>query len=77
MGCAIFCKRIDSNSFITPRVELNDLGISPYFPDGTWCYNESGVNYYCLHHHCLPEVSCCYFIFIVIKSVIPFLRTFN
>lgn len=68
MGCAIFCKRADSESFITPRIELNDLGISPYFPDGTWCHNDSTTNYYCLHHHCLPEVlktlSRLYFLFI-------------
>ncbi|KAJ8925540.1 hypothetical protein NQ315_009380 [Exocentrus adspersus] len=55
MGCAIFCKRADSGSYYTPRVELNDLGVSPYFPDGTWCHRESGMNYYCIQHHCLPE----------------------
>ncbi|CAH1114535.1 unnamed protein product, partial [Psylliodes chrysocephalus] len=55
MACAIFCKRGDSGTFYTPRIELNDLGISPYFPDGTWCNRENDVNYYCLQHHCLPE----------------------
>lgn len=59
MGCAIFCRRKDSNSYYTPRVELNDLGVSPYFPDGTWCHTDKkGENYFCLQHHCLPEVVC-------------------
>ncbi|KAL3288422.1 hypothetical protein HHI36_002868, partial [Cryptolaemus montrouzieri] len=55
MGCAIFCKRADSGTFYTPRIELNDLGISPYFPDGTLCHREKNMNYFCMHHHCLPE----------------------
>lgn len=55
MGCAIFCKRIDIASYYTPRIELNDLGLDPYFPDGTWCHNEDGQDYFCLRHHCLPE----------------------
>ncbi|KAJ8935149.1 hypothetical protein NQ314_012967, partial [Rhamnusium bicolor] len=55
MGCAIFCKRADSGSFYTPRIELNDLGVTPYFPDGTWCHREKNLNYYCIQHHCLPE----------------------
>lgn len=55
MGCAIFCKRANSPSFYTPRLELNDLNVSPYFPDGTWCHYANGENYYCLQHHCLPK----------------------
>lgn len=55
MGCAIFCRRADSGSYYTPRIELNDLGVSPYFPDGTWCHNDKTGQYYCLQHHCLPE----------------------
>ncbi|CAG9829104.1 unnamed protein product [Diabrotica balteata] len=55
MGCAIFCKRADSGIFYTPRIELNDLGISPYFPDGTWCHSAGNRDFYCLQHHCLPE----------------------
>ncbi|KAL1512639.1 hypothetical protein ABEB36_002201 [Hypothenemus hampei] len=55
-SCAIYCKRKDSGVFYTPRVELNDLGVTPYFPDGTWCYKDSSnLNYYCTNHHCLPE----------------------
>ncbi|KAJ8957643.1 hypothetical protein NQ318_017534, partial [Aromia moschata] len=55
MGCAIFCRRADSGTFYTPRIELNDLGVTPYFPDGTWCHKEKDLNYYCIQHHCLPE----------------------
>ncbi|KAF7280146.1 hypothetical protein GWI33_006323 [Rhynchophorus ferrugineus] len=55
-SCAIFCKRKDSGVFYTPRIELNDLGVSPYFPDGTWCNRDNtGMDYYCIQHHCLPE----------------------
>lgn len=56
MACAIFCRRKDTGSYYTPRVDLNDIGLNPYFPDGTWCHKEGSENYYCLHHHCLPEV---------------------
>ncbi|XP_076637483.1 ADAMTS metallopeptidase stall [Colletes latitarsis] len=55
MACAIFCRRKDIASYYTPRVELNDLGLDPYFPDGTWCHTEEGQNYFCQQHHCLPE----------------------
>jgi hypothetical protein len=26
---------------------LNDLGLDPYFPDGTWCHVEESQNYFC------------------------------
>lgn len=55
VACAIFCRRKDIMSYYTPRVELNDLGLDPYFPDGTWCHQEGGQNYFCRQHHCLPE----------------------
>ncbi|XP_055372046.1 A disintegrin and metalloproteinase with thrombospondin motifs adt-1-like [Condylostylus longicornis] len=55
MSCAIFCRRSGSDSFYTPRLELNEIGINAYFPDGTWCNSQGGQNYYCLQHHCLPE----------------------
>ncbi|XP_043479989.1 A disintegrin and metalloproteinase with thrombospondin motifs adt-2-like [Leptopilina heterotoma] len=55
MACAIFCRRRDFASYYTPRVELNDLGLDPYFPDGTWCHYEEGQHYFCRQHHCLPE----------------------
>jgi len=56
MGCAIFCRRKGTGSYYTPRLDLNDLGVDPYFPDGTWCHNDGTSNYFCLQHHCLPEV---------------------
>uniref|UniRef100_A0A1B0EVJ6 Putativedisintegrin and metalloproteinase with thrombospondin motifs 16 n=1 Tax=Lutzomyia longipalpis TaxID=7200 RepID=A0A1B0EVJ6_LUTLO len=55
MGCAIFCKRTDTGAYYTPRLELNDLAIDPYFPDGTWCHREGGEDFFCRQHHCLPE----------------------
>jgi hypothetical protein len=62
MPCTIFCKHKNNTSYFTPRVELNKLGIDGYFPDGTWCHREGNVDYYCLHHHCLPQVSCATYI---------------
>lgn len=64
MGCAIFCRRREG-TYYTPRIELNDLGFDPYFPDGSWCHNENGQDYYCIHHHCLPEVYAPVYILIV------------
>ncbi|KAK6624589.1 hypothetical protein RUM44_011448 [Polyplax serrata] len=55
MSCAIFCRRKNSNSYYTPRFELNDLNEDPYFPDGTWCHSDGKINHYCVQHHCLPE----------------------
>lgn len=55
MACAIFCRRKDIAAYYAPRVELNDLGLDPYFPDGTWCHAEEGQDYFCRQHHCLPE----------------------
>lgn len=55
--CAIFCRRKDIPVYYSPRLDLNDLGRThdAYFPDGTFCHNDGGQNFYCLHHHCLPE----------------------
>ncbi|XP_058122660.1 A disintegrin and metalloproteinase with thrombospondin motifs adt-2-like [Anopheles ziemanni] len=55
MSCAIYCKRADNDAYYAPRFDLNDLGVDSYFPDGTLCHQESGTNYYCQQHHCLPE----------------------
>lgn len=55
MACAVFCRREDIAAYYAPRVELNDLGLDPYFPDGTWCHSEEGRDYFCRQHHCLPE----------------------
>ncbi|XP_063221018.1 A disintegrin and metalloproteinase with thrombospondin motifs adt-1-like [Bacillus rossius redtenbacheri] len=55
MACSVFCRRKGSGSFYTPRLDLNDLGVDPYFPDGTWCHRDAAGNHYCQQHHCLPE----------------------
>lgn len=55
MACTVFCRRKDIAAYYAPRVELNDLGLDPYFPDGTWCHTEEGQDYFCRRHHCLPE----------------------
>ncbi|KAL0132957.1 hypothetical protein PUN28_000590 [Cardiocondyla obscurior] len=55
IACAIFCRRKDIAAYYAPRVELNDIGLDPYFPDGTWCHAEDGQDYFCRQHHCLPE----------------------
>ncbi|XP_012522620.3 A disintegrin and metalloproteinase with thrombospondin motifs 3-like, partial [Monomorium pharaonis] len=55
IACTIFCRRKDIAAYYTPRIELNDLGLNPYFPDGTWCHTEEDQEYFCRQHHCLPE----------------------
>ncbi|KAE8744445.1 hypothetical protein FOCC_FOCC008920 [Frankliniella occidentalis] len=55
MSCAIFCRRRDTGSYYTPRLDLNDMGVNAYFPDGTWCHSDSSGAYYCQQRHCLPE----------------------
>ena len=55
MACSVFCKRRDIAAYYTPRIELNDLNLDPYFPDGTWCHNEDDEDYFCRMHHCLPK----------------------
>lgn len=57
VSCAVFCRRRDSPVYYSPRLELNDLGgtLDAYFPDGTFCHNDGKQDYFCLHHHCLPE----------------------
>lgn len=54
-ACAIFCKRKGSDTFYSPRLDLNDLKVDPYFPDGTWCHTSGKQSYYCLEHLCLPD----------------------
>jgi len=56
-ACSIYCKRADTRGWYTPRLELNDLPISPYFPDGTFCHSEGSTNYYCQRHMCLEKDS--------------------
>ncbi|XP_065209386.1 A disintegrin and metalloproteinase with thrombospondin motifs adt-1-like isoform X2 [Planococcus citri] len=54
-ACAIFCKRKSSDTFYSPRLDLNDMKVDPYFPDGTWCHTNGKQAYYCLQHLCLPD----------------------
>ena len=55
IACTIFCRRKDMSIWYAPRQEMLDYNVDPYFPDGTWCHNEGGQNYYCRQHYCLPE----------------------
>ncbi|XP_023248401.1 A disintegrin and metalloproteinase with thrombospondin motifs adt-2-like [Copidosoma floridanum] len=57
VACAVFCKRKDAASYYTPKLELSDIGLDPYLPDGTWCHRDPnhGDNYFCRSHQCLPE----------------------
>lgn len=61
MGCSVFCRRKDTGSFYTPRLDVSNLRVDPYFPDGTWCHTADNDNYYCLNHVCTPEVRFLFF----------------
>nr|XP_012220755.1 PREDICTED: A disintegrin and metalloproteinase with thrombospondin motifs 2-like [Linepithema humile] len=54
-ACTIHCHIKDSPTPYAPRLELLSIDIDPYFPDGTWCHNKDGQNYYCRQHYCIPE----------------------
>lgn len=54
-ACTVHCKRQNSDILYDPRLEMISYGIDPYLPDGTWCHNENGQDYYCRQHYCLPE----------------------
>ncbi|XP_067204166.1 A disintegrin and metalloproteinase with thrombospondin motifs adt-2-like isoform X2 [Linepithema humile] len=54
-ACTIHCRQKNSSTLYAPRLEMIDLNIDPYFPDGTWCHQKDGENYYCRQHYCLPE----------------------
>nr|XP_012234871.1 PREDICTED: A disintegrin and metalloproteinase with thrombospondin motifs 3-like [Linepithema humile] len=54
MACTIHCRRKNPSTFYAPRLEMLSSGIDPYFPDGTWCHNKDGQDYYCRQHYCLP-----------------------
>jgi len=56
-SCAIYCKRAGGKGWYTPRQDLNDLPLSPFFPDGTLCHEEGGVKYYCQKNTCLEKDS--------------------
>merc|ERR1711997_1235680 len=55
LSCAVFCKT-SSGAWHSPRKELENLNVDPYFPDGVWCHvdRESNTNYYCQNHLCMP-----------------------
>ncbi|XP_067215028.1 uncharacterized protein [Linepithema humile] len=59
IACTVYCRRIVSAAKkqyeYVVRLEMLDLDIDPYFPDGTRCHYEDGQNYYCLQHYCLPK----------------------
>jgi len=56
LPCSVFCQTT-SNTWYSPRRELENYHLSSYFPDGTLCYegDESEGNYYCQDRLCLPE----------------------
>nr|XP_012220744.1 PREDICTED: A disintegrin and metalloproteinase with thrombospondin motifs 14-like isoform X3 [Linepithema humile] len=54
-ACTIHCVLKHSNYYYAPRLELLSLDIDPYVPDGTWCHNKDGQDYYCRQHYCRPE----------------------
>ena len=56
LPCSVFCKTT-SNTWYSPRRELENYHLSSYFPDGTLCYPGDGEegNYYCQDRLCLPE----------------------
>lgn len=54
MACSIYCKRTNSSFYFSPKIHLNELGLNPYYPDGTLCHSEGKVRYYCINARCLP-----------------------
>nr|XP_012232673.1 PREDICTED: A disintegrin and metalloproteinase with thrombospondin motifs 2-like [Linepithema humile] len=56
LACTIYCHQEKSSLLYSPRLEMLNYGINPYFPDGTWCHRDKkGQDYYCRQHYCLPE----------------------
>ena len=55
LSCAVFCKT-SNGAWHSPRKELENLNVDPYFPDGVWCHidRKTNTNYYCQNHLCLP-----------------------
>ncbi|XP_067214568.1 A disintegrin and metalloproteinase with thrombospondin motifs 7-like isoform X2 [Linepithema humile] len=52
-ACTIHCLKNDS--FVKElRSKMIKFDFDPYFPDGTWCHNKNGKNYYCQQHYCRP-----------------------
>ncbi|XP_067213898.1 A disintegrin and metalloproteinase with thrombospondin motifs adt-2-like [Linepithema humile] len=55
IACTVHCQQKDSSTIDALRLEMLNLNINPYFPDGTWCHKKDGQDYYCRQHYCLPE----------------------
>merc|ERR1712029_765797 len=57
LSCAVFCKTT-SGAWHSPRKELENLNVDPYFPDGVWCHidRDTNTNYYCQNHLCMPDI---------------------
>lgn len=77
MPCAIFCRRKNTTSYFTPRVEVNAVGLNPYYPDGTFCHRAGAINYYCIQNHCLPEVDRLNAIYYSISKLILFFTEYD
>ncbi|XP_012221054.1 A disintegrin and metalloproteinase with thrombospondin motifs adt-2-like isoform X2 [Linepithema humile] len=59
IACTIYCRLKNTSTtkkmHYAPRLEMLGFDVDPYFPDGTWCHNKDGQDYYCRQHYCLPE----------------------
>nr|XP_012230574.1 PREDICTED: A disintegrin and metalloproteinase with thrombospondin motifs 4-like [Linepithema humile] len=55
IACIVHCQQKDSSTIDALRLKMLNLNINPYFPDGTWCHEKDGQDYYCRQHFCLPE----------------------
>ncbi|XP_067213551.1 A disintegrin and metalloproteinase with thrombospondin motifs adt-2-like isoform X2 [Linepithema humile] len=59
IACTVYCRCTVTFSTLyehcTPGLGKFSFDIDPYFPDGTWCHNKDGQDYYCRQHYCLPE----------------------
>merc|ERR1719219_1287765 len=54
LACAVFCET-GSGAWYSPKKELQNLNLDPFFPDGVHCHSEGDVNYYCQKNLCLGE----------------------
>jgi len=55
-ACTIYCEQVRSREYLSPQPyfgEKDDIDL--YFPDGTWCNNDGGEDYFCLKHQCISE----------------------
>ncbi|XP_067213562.1 A disintegrin and metalloproteinase with thrombospondin motifs adt-2-like [Linepithema humile] len=54
-ACTVHCRKKDSPTLYALRFEMIGVNMNPYLPDGTWCHNKDGQDYYCRQHYCIPE----------------------